>query len=108
MDIKFNDNNDIFSLDEAENILNKPKVTISVQKRNGRKYVTTVTGISEDLDLKKILSYIKKTYSCNGSILNDDNYGEIIMLTGDQKDNIYNFLINEEINNKEDIIIKGI
>ena len=28
--------------------------------------------------------------------------------TGDQKENVYNFLINEKIYNKEDIIIKGV
>ena len=28
--------------------------------------------------------------------------------TGDQKENIYNFLVDEEIYKKEDIIIKGV
>jgi len=98
MDLKFDDN-DLFS---------KNIVTISVQKRNGRQCITTISGMAEDLDLKKIISYFKKTYNCNGSIIKDEQFGEVITLTGDQKENIYNFLIGEEINKKDEIIVKGI
>lgn len=84
------------------------KVTISVSKRNGKKCITYVIGMAEDLDLKKIVSYLKKTYSCNGSIIKDEKYGEIMKFSGDQKENIYNFLVKEEIYQKEDIIVKGI
>jgi len=89
-------------------LLNSQKVTISVRKRNGRQNITNVIGMAEDLDLPKILSYIKKTYNCNGSILKNETFGEVMSFTGDQKENIYNFLIKEEIYNKEDIIIKGV
>lgn len=98
MDLKFDDN-DLFS---------KNIVTISVQKRNGRQCITTISGMAEDLDLKKIISYFKRTYNCNGSIIKDEQFGEVITLTGDQKENIYNFLIKEEINKKDEIIVKGI
>jgi len=91
-----------------ENFFSQNKVTISVQQRNGRKNITTISGMAEDLDLKKILSYVKKTYNCNGSIVKNDKLGEVIILSGDQKDNMYNFLINEEINKKDEIIIKGV
>ena len=39
---------------------------------------------------------------------NSEEFGEVIKLTGDQKVNVCNFLINEEICTNEDIIIKGI
>jgi translation initiation factor 1 len=91
-----------------ENLFSQNKVTISVQQRNGRKNITSISGMAEDLDLKKILSYVKKTYNCNGSIVKNDKLGEVIILSGNQKDNIYNFLINEEINKKDEIIIKGV
>jgi translation initiation factor SUI1 len=89
-------------------LLNSQKVTISVRKRNGRQNITNVIGMAEDLDLPKILSYIKKTYNCNGSIIKNETFGEVMSFTGDQKENIYNFLIKEEIYKKEDIIIKGV
>ena len=91
-----------------DNFFSQNKVTISVQQRNGRKNITTISGMAEDLDLKKILSHVKKTYNCNGSIVKNEKFGEIIILSGDQKDNIYNFLINEEINKKDEIVVKGV
>jgi translation initiation factor 1 len=98
MDLNFDD----------KNVFSGNTVTISVQKRNGRQCITNVSGMADDLDLKKILSYLKKTYNCNGSIIKDAQFGEVITLTGDQKENVYNFLINEEINKKDEIIVKGI
>jgi translation initiation factor 1 len=84
------------------------KVTIIVEKRGGKRFITNVIGMAEDLDLNKILSYLKKKHNCSGSILKDEKFGEIMSFTGDQKENIYNFLVNEEICDKEDIIIKGV
>jgi translation initiation factor 1 len=107
MNLTFNNTIDLFSLDEAENFFTNSKVTICVQKRNGRKRITTITGMADDLDLKKIVSYFKKTYSCNGSILKDEKYGKVITFSGDQKENFNNFLIKEQINKPDDIIIKG-
>jgi translation initiation factor 1 len=107
MNITFNNSSDLFSLEEADNFFTTSKVTIAVQKRNGRKCITTVTGLADDLDLKLILSHIKKTHNCNGSVINDEKFGEIIKLSGDQRENIYKFLIDEEINKPEDIIVKG-
>ena len=104
MNIQFEEKN-IFN---DNTLFEQSKVTITVQKRNGRKCITTVIGMANDLDLPKIVSYFKKTYSCNGSIIKDEKYGEVITLSGDQKDNMYNFLIKEEINKREDIIVKGV
>ncbi len=100
MNIEFEEfDNDIFV---------NSKVTINVDKRGGKKCITNVIGMADDLDLKKILSYLKKKYNCSGSIIKDEIHGEIMSFTGDQKENIYNFLINEEIYKKEDIIVKGV
>jgi len=98
--------NDIFN--GQNDLFENSKVTISVEKRNGKKCITNVIGMAEDLDLKKIMSYIKKTYSCNGSIIKDEKHGEVISFSGDQKENIFNFLVDEEIYKKEDIIVKGV
>lgn len=99
--------NELFdkSIDDS---FSSSKVTISVEKRNGRKCITNVIGMADDLDLNKILSYLKKTYNCNGSIIKNNEYGEVMAFTGDQKEYIYNFLIDEEIYKKDEIIIKGI
>ena len=98
-----------FKFDEEEkDLMPTNNVTISVNKRNGTKCITSVTGLAKDLDLKKILSYIKKKYNCNGCIVDNEEYGEVITFTGDQKKNVYDFLIKEEINKKDEITLKGI
>jgi translation initiation factor SUI1 len=96
----------LFDDDQSSSLFNE-KVTISVEKRNGKKCITNVIGMAEDLDLRKILSYLKRELNCNGSILKDEQYGEVMTFSGDQLEHVYNFLIREEIYNKEDIIVKG-
>jgi translation initiation factor SUI1 len=91
-----------------KDLFENSKVTISVEKRGGKRFITNVIGMAEDLDLNKILSYLKKTHNCSGSIIKDETYGEVMTFTGDQKENIYNFLVKEEIYSKEDIIVKGV
>ena len=105
MQTQFNNNSvDLFS---SEEVFTQSKVKIAMQKRNGKKCITTITGMADDLDLKLILSHIKKTYNCNGAIVKDDKFGEIITLSGDQRENFYNFLVTEEICKSDDIIVKG-
>ncbi len=100
MNIEFEEMND--------DIFENSKVTITVEKRGGKRFITNVIGMAEELDLNKILSYLKKKHNCSGSIIKDEKYGEVMSFTGDQKENIYNFLINEQIYAKEDIIVKGV
>jgi len=90
-----------------EDDISTSKVTLSVRQRNNRQFITIIEGIADDLDLDKILKHIKQTYNCNGNIIKDEKFGNIIKLTGNQKDNVYNFFINEEIYTKNNIIIKG-
>jgi len=100
----FNDSNIDFG---NNNFKQKQKLTISLQQRNNRQWTTIITGWEEDLDIDKILRYLKKTFNCNGSILHDEEYGEVMKLTGNQKDNVYNFILEEKIYDKDDIIVKG-
>jgi len=46
-------------------------IHIRIQQRNGRKTLTTVQGIPPKFDLKKILKEFKKTFACNGTIIDD-------------------------------------
>jgi translation initiation factor 1 len=104
MQTQFNNSIDLFT---SEDLFTQSKVTIAMQKRNGKKCITTITGMAEDLDLKLILSHIKKTHNCNGAVTKDEKFGEIITLSGDQRENFYNFLIMEEICKADDIIVNG-
>lgn len=57
-------------------------VHIRNQQRNGKKTLTTVQGLEKDLDLRKILRYLRKLLSTNGTIVKDDMYGEVLQLQG--------------------------
>jgi translation initiation factor 1 len=92
--------------DELEEKLTE-RITISSYQRNGRKSTTIVYGFATDLDLKKILRHFKKSFQCNGTINKDNDFGQVIQVSGDQKQNIINFLVNEEICKREYIIVKG-
>ena len=88
------------------------RVHLRIQKRNGRQNITTITGLAPDLDEKRILKALKKKFSCNGSMKfeKDKNGNErfvALQLTGDQRDNVKEFLINEEICTEEQIIKHG-
>lgn len=80
---------------------------IRIQQRNGRKSITTVQGLATDLNLKLILKTWKRSFTCNGAIVEDEEHGKIIQLQGDQRTNVRDFLVNEEINRKEDIVVHG-
>ena len=60
------------------------------------------------VNLNKILPYLKKKYNCNGHIADDENFGKIISLSGNQKNNVFNFIIENDIEKPENIIIKGV
>ena len=99
-------------LDLDPEISDSSKVHIRVQQRNGRKMITTVAGLADDLDHKRILKALKKNFSCNGALdfEKDDNGTEqckALQLTGDQREHVKDFLISEEICKESQIIIHG-
>ncbi len=66
-----------------------------------------MTGLASDLDLKKILKAFKKSFKCNGAILEDPLLGKVIQLQGDQRTNVRDFLVDQEICLATDIIMHG-
>ena len=57
--------------------------------------------------MKRILKTWKRSFTCNGAIVEDEELGKIIQLQGDQRTNVRDFLVNEQINRKEDIVVHG-
>lgn len=50
--------------DSQEERRDQTKVHVRVQQRSGRKCITTVQGLADDLDLKRILKAFKKNFRC--------------------------------------------
>ena len=78
------------------------------KKRNGRQCFTIISDIAEYLDLNRICRYLKKKLNCGGNVLKDETIGEIIRLTGDQKQAVIDFFLEQEIYKADEIILKGI
>jgi translation initiation factor 1 len=83
------------------------KVHVRVQQRNGRKCITTVAGLADDLDIKRICKAFKKNFSCNGAVQKDEELGEVIQLSGDQRTNVKSFLVDQEICHADSVVLHG-
>jgi len=70
-------------------------IHIRVQQRNGRKTLTTLQGLPKEYDPKKLLKAFKKEFACNGTLVDDEEMGQIIQLQGDQRLKISTFLTEE-------------
>lgn len=104
MDLNNLDKNNIDFVDK-DNEFSTQKIHIRKTQRNGRKCITTIEGLADELDIKKITKALKKVFKCNGAIVKDENELEIIQLSGDQRNNVKDFLITEEIEKEETIIV---
>ena len=63
----------------------------------GRKWVTTIDGLDEDLDLERIAKAMKKSLHCaTGGIKNKEDQ-EVIQLQGNHADVLKQWLIEMQI-----------
>jgi translation initiation factor 1 len=80
---------------------------IRVQQRSGRKTLTTIQGLPASMDPKRALKAFKKGFACNGTIVEDPELGEVIQLSGDQRQKVASVLVEEGICTKEEIRLHG-
>lgn len=88
-----------------DSFVNREIVHIRIQKRSGRKHITTITGLKQDLDFPRLLKAFKKSFKCIGALDVQNDIVIAITLSGDQRDNVKNFLLKEEIILDEKCII---
>lgn len=82
-------------------------VHIRIQQRNGRKTLTTLQGLPKECDQKRLLKAFKKEFACNGTIVDDEELGEVIQLQGDQRQKVAAFIVQEGITPKQDVKVHG-
>lgn len=80
---------------------------VRIHQRNRKKCILTVNGLAEDLDLKRICKALKKILKCNGAVVRDEEYGDIIQLQGDHRQDVVDFLVSNEIVDKDLIVVHG-
>lgn len=62
----------------------------SQQQRRSHSYV--IPDPSSGYDLKKLLKAFKKEFACNGTLVDDEELGQVIQLQGDQRQKVSSFL----------------
>ncbi|EIW66310.1 translation initiation factor SUI1 [Tremella mesenterica] len=102
------------------------KVHIRLQQRNGRKTLTTVQGLPDKYDYRKLLKVMKKEFACNGTIVREEDadldentpavkkgagLGDVLQFQGDHRIQIRDFLIAKgfytEAEAKDSVIVHG-
>lgn len=81
-------------------------VHLRIQKRSGRKSITTVQGLTAE-QAKDCLKELRKLLCCNGSLINDDEFGLVLQLQGDQRDAVRDFLVSKFHMNPNSIKVHG-
>jgi len=92
---------------DAQGNHQQEKVHLRIQQRNRRKCILTITGLADDLDLKRICKALKKNFKCNGAVVHDEDYGDVIQLQGDHRQGVLKFLVDEEIVDRDQIVVHG-
>ncbi len=90
------------SVDQKANFIH-----IRVQQRNNRKRLTTVQGLPEPYKPLVVLKRLRKLLSCNGCIVQDDKWGDVIQLQGDQRHAVAAILKAKGMGTSENIHIHG-
>ena len=77
------------------------KIHIRVQQQ-GKRWITTIDGLDDDLDIQRIARAMKKTLHCSIIVTHNKDDEEIVQLQGDHRDDVRSWLIaNEVLTEKE-------
>ena len=97
----------VFSFNDADATLasNEPrtnKIHLRLQQLGKRK-LTIIQDLDSDLDFKRICKAMRKDFSCNGNVVEDDKMGFIIQLQGDHRDMVKKWFLDHEILTSKDL-----
>jgi translation initiation factor 1 len=90
-----------------------------LQQRNGRKTLTTVQGLPDKFDPKKLLKAMKKEFACNGHVVasaedesededapaaaaKGQDFGRVLQFQGDQRTKTKDWLVSAGIVSEKD------
>eukprot|EP00477_Mikrocytos_mackini_P000070 GAHX01000073.1.p1 GENE.GAHX01000073.1~~GAHX01000073.1.p1 ORF type:complete len:127 (+),score=32.15 GAHX01000073.1:46-381(+) len=88
---------------------NSKIITLRINQRNARKYITIVEGLTflKKEEIKELLSKIKRKLSTNGTIVQSEEFGVVLQLQGDLRKKLTKFLLESKYCNKDEIVTKG-
>ena len=82
-------------------------IHIQFQQRTVRKCISIIQGLPDDIDFKKLVRHFKKCWSCNGTVIDHETFGQVIQLQGDHRKAVAKFLMEEGLATKQQIKIHG-
>ncbi len=93
-------------------VLSNEEVTVTVHlhvyQRNARQRITVLSGLPDVLNLQLLQKNIKKKFCCGGTIkVAENGVDKSLQFTGDQRQEIAKFLVDEGIAEEENISIHG-
>lgn len=74
----------------------KEKIHVRMNKQ-GRRFVTLIEGLDDDLDQARIARAMKKAFSCASKVQKDKHDNEVIFLQGDHRMKVKEWLLFQEI-----------
>jgi translation initiation factor 1 len=83
---------DLSSLDKTR----VDKIHIRTQQM-GKKWITTIDGLDEDLDQKKIAKHLQKDLHCSAKVSQNKDDKDVITLQGDQRALLKDWLVTNEV-----------
>lgn len=105
LDMEEEINKNAEEIDEFKNKI----MHITIQQLSGRKKATVIKGFPDDIDIQLVLKAWKKLFHCVGSVKEDKKDKEFyIVLNGDHRQEVNDFLIHEGIVIPENIKIHGL
>ncbi len=81
-------------------------VHIRVQQRTTRKSYTIVEDMPEDIDLKKVVKHFRKVLNVGGEVKSNKGK-QIILMQGDQREEVREFLLEQGIVRVDEIKVHG-
>ena len=82
-------------------------VHIRIQQRNGKKVITIIQGLDNKIPKKELIKKFKTLFACGGNINSDEEYGDVIQLTGDQRLKVRDYLVDNNLVEAENVEIHG-
>ena len=95
-------------LAQMVDLINATKIHIRINRRNARKSICIIEGLTMEIDeLKIMLKTMKKQFACNGSIEKDDTFGTVLQLQGDIREKAKKLLMTKYDIQEDNIILHG-
>jgi translation initiation factor 1 len=91
----------------ADNLKLLDSVHIRIQQRTGKKVITIIQGLDAKIPRKDLIKKFKTMYACGGHISYDEEFGEVIQLTGDQRFNVRDYLIDNSLVEADKVELHG-